>query len=141
MSASQSMDEPQTQYQPTAEDLAAIAAGNWMVRASRDGVAYGGFVWNPVGMWTEAPDWDERQLCGGGLHGQGPEAGGYITGHRLDLCVTDGPRIIIDGNKIKVPRAKIIQTDTLIDGLTFLGNLNLQGTQITQPPENLTVGG
>lgn len=35
-----------------------------------DGLAYGGFKWPlEVGASVEAPDWDPRPVCGGGLHG------------------------------------------------------------------------
>jgi len=34
----------------------------------KDGSAYGGFKWPQSGM-VEAPDWDGKPDCGGGLHG------------------------------------------------------------------------
>jgi hypothetical protein len=88
------------------------ASGEWMLRMSNDGKSYNGFRWQPLGRWTEAPDWNPEPICGGGLHGQGP--GGYGYAHsstRLDLCQTRGPRIIVDGDKVKVQAARIIATD------------------------------
>lgn len=35
-----------------------------------DGISYGGFKWPlEVGATVEAPDWNDRAECGGGLHG------------------------------------------------------------------------
>ena len=35
-----------------------IKDGNWIVRTDNNGESYGGFRWNGIGEWTEAPDWD-----------------------------------------------------------------------------------
>src|SRR5437660_6609964 len=75
-------------------------SGNWMIRLSKDGRSYGGFVWNDVGIWTDAPDWNPEPVCGGGLHGQGPGGWGYgHEGSRLELVETDSLRVVVDDNK------------------------------------------
>jgi len=77
--------------------------------------SYGGFRWNPVGEWTEAPDWNPRPVCGGGLHGQHPEAGGFrLRGGTVpELLEIDGPVVKIRDNKVKVRRAKRIAVGDL----------------------------
>ena len=79
--------------------------------------SYGGFTWNRVGEWTEAPDWNPDPMCGGGLHGQHPEAGGYRHrgGTVPELLEIEGPVVKIGGDKVKVRRAKRIA----------VGNLNM----------------
>jgi len=122
----------------------AVENGNWMLRRSSGGFSYRGFRWRPIGEWTEAPDWDPAPECGGGLHGCGPEAWGYFTeGETVDFCITDGPRIVIDKEKLKVPRAMVILRNDLgmLEGLQVGGSLDLRGTQITALPEGLQVGG
>ena len=120
----------------------ALETGNWMLRRSDNGQAYGGFQWNPIGEWTEAPDWDPTPKCGGGLHGSAPEAWGYFTDYSsIDFCITDGERVIIDDSKIKVSRAMVLLRNSLPEGLTVGGWLDLRGTQIASLPEGLTVGG
>ena len=120
----------------------ALETGDWILRRSDDGKAYNGFQWEPVGEWTEAPDWNPESRCGGGLHGSAPEAWGYFTdGPTLDFCVTEGERIIIGNNKIKIPRAMILLRNELPDNLSVGGSLNLRGTQITSLPDDLKVDG
>ena len=77
--------------------------------------SYGGFRWNRVGEWTEAPDWNPVPSCGGGLHGQHPEAGGFrnIGGTVPELVEIDGLAVEIEGKKVKVRRAKRIAVGDL----------------------------
>ena len=86
-----------------------LKSGNWMLRMDDDGVAYGGFRWSPLGEWTET-DWSEKATCNsGGLFGQNAKAAGYCkAGTRLVLCETEGNQVVVEGNKIKVKRARII---------------------------------
>lgn len=123
----------------------AIKTGNWMVRRSDDGTSYGDFQWSPIGEWTEAPDWDPAPKCGGGLHGQARQASGgnYGAGPRVEFCMTGRPRIAIEGEKIKVPRAMILLVDDLsaAAGMKFEGHLDLRGTQITKIPDDASIGG
>ena len=120
----------------------ALETGNWMLRRSDGGKAYGGFQWNPVGEWTEAPDWNPQPVCGGGLHGSAPEAFGYFERRpTIEFCITEGKRVTIGDDKIKVPRAMILLVNQLPEGLSVGGSLDLEGTQITQLPEGLSVGG
>jgi len=88
--------------------------GNWMIRGDWDGVSYCGFKWKPVGVWTEAPDWKPRSICGHGLHGQDKDHGGYISGNRLLFCETDGEHIDLDC-LVKVKRARILLINKLPD--------------------------
>jgi len=121
---------------------AAIKNGNWIIRADENGISWGGFKWSSLGEWTEASDWEVSPTCGGGLHGQDRKNGGYISGTRLVFCDTDGVHVYIGDNKIKVKRARILLVNTLPEGLTVGGSLNLSGcTGLTSLPEGLTVGG
>ena len=120
----------------------ALQTGNWMLRRSDNGKAFGGFQWNHIGEWTEAPDWDPTPECGGGLHGSAPEAWGYFTGYSsIDFCITNGERVPVGNNKIKVPRAMVLLRNSLPEGLTVGGWLDLRGTQITSLPENVVIKG
>ena len=115
------------------------------VRFDDDGISYEGFRWQPLGEWTEAPDWSEEPVCGQGLHYQGPEAGGCRNpGKRLVVIETDGPRVGIDGDKCKSRRARIIAINDLapLRQMRWASSLNLRGcTSLTALPEGLTVGG
>jgi hypothetical protein len=123
--------------------------GNWMVRFSNDGITYNGFQWKPIGEWTIAPDWDETPECGGGLHGQGPGGWGYCQpGKRFELVETDKIRVIIDGDKVKTPRAKIIAIDwdawekvLLLCDKSFPGSVDLRGYGHPLPEGLTSIGG
>ena len=125
----------------------ALRSGKWMLRRSNEGKSVSsdakGFQWQPVGEWTEAPDWDPAPRCGGGLHGNGPLSKGYWEGGgNIDFCVVDGDMVDIDdAEKVKVRRAMIVLRDTLPGGLSVGGFLDLEGTQITALPDGLSVGG
>lgn len=119
----------------------------YMIRTGQpDRKAHGEFQWSPLGEWTEAPDWDPSPVCGGGLHGQAPEASGFQRDAQPDvwLCETDGPRVVIDGDKIKVPRARIVAINDLSKFRLppFEGSLSLEGcTGLVSLPEGLQCGG
>ena len=91
-----------------------LKSGNFMIRMSNDGVGYNGFQWAPIGEWTECPSWTKRsythpQCDNGGLFGQSPKASGYCNkGTRIELCETEGKHVLVDDNKVKVQRARII---------------------------------
>jgi len=119
----------------------AIKTGNWMIRADHEGKSYGGFQWAPLGEWTEAPDWNPDPVCGGGLHGQDSQHGGYIRGSRLVFCETDGDHVVIRDGNIKCKRARILIINELPAGLHVGGDLDLRNTQITELPAGLHVGG
>lgn len=59
----------------------------------KDGKAYGGFQWPTSGM-VEAPDWDGKPECGGGLHGlpKGVGHAGYLN--------TDGVAQVVKVDKL-----------------------------------------
>ena len=117
---------------------------NWMVRFSNNGVAYDGFKWNPIGEWTEAPDWNPEPVCGGGLHGQGMGGWGYCQpGSRFEICEIED-YVLVNSDKIKTKRAKILAVDKQAwelllkrtrDG--FKGSLNL-GSYSHPLPAGLT---
>ncbi len=121
--------------------------GNWMVRMDNDGVSpseeAGGFRWAPLGEWTEAPDWDPSPRCGEGLHGQSPRGHGCcIAGSRLVLCETEGEQIPIDGDKVKVLRARIMAVNEGIPPEFLAGvSLNLEGYTHPLPAGLASVGG
>ena len=106
---------------------------HWMVRFSNKGVSYDGFKWNPIGEWTIAPDWYPAPVCGGGLHGQGEGGWGYCqSGRRFELCEIEN-FVIVDGDKVKCQKAKIIAIDKEAWGMlleltngNFLGSLDLR---------------
>ena len=121
-------------------------AGNWMVRNDNAGVSYGNFVWAPIGVWTEAPDWDANPCCGGGLHGQGPQAFGYAqAGTRLVLCEVDpADRACIGADKLKVRRARIVLVDDdvlrcFLGG--FPGSFDLRSLEALPEGVSLSAGG
>ena len=120
-----------------------LKSGNWMLRRSNKGRSYGYFQWKPVGEWTEAPDWDPKPECGGGLHGNGPKSKGYWTdGRDLDFCEIDPTNMVdLEGNKIKVKRARILLRNELPKDLKVGGSLDLCSTQIKELPKDLKVGG
>lgn len=120
-----------------------LVDGTWMIRRSHNGKSYGGFQWNPVGQWTEAPDWKPTYYCGNGLHGNDQYSMGFWSdAPDVDFCVYDPSDMIrIDNDKIKVKRAMVLLRNQLPDGLTIGGNLELGNTKITELPSNLTVHG
>ena len=108
----------------------AVKHGRWMIRADNNGVSASpranGFVWQPPGEWTRAPDFDGKKKCGGGLHGQDSQWGGYCEGTRIVFCEHRGGYIGgIDGNKMKVEEARILLVGELPDGLQMEGALDL----------------
>ena len=125
----------------------AVKSGNWMIRTDNNGYSYKGtFKWKPLGQWTEAPDWDPTPECGHGLHGQTLEYGGFITkGNRLLFCDIhpESPVVPIDGNKVKVKKARILAINDLsmLKNQEFKGSLDLADTPIEQIPKGLKVGG
>ena len=124
-----------------AEAVEVAKKGNYLIRADNNGESYGGFKWAGRGRWTKAPDWDNSQFCGGGLHGQCGGNGGFIRGSRLVFCKTKGPVIKLN-NKVKVEEAMILLVNELPNGFTITGNLTLHGcTGLTSLPDGLSVGG
>ena len=85
----------------------------WGLRMSQDGIGENGFYWAAVGQWTIAPDWDPQPRCGGGLHSQGPGGWGVTTqGTRAELIEYAAPPVVVEGTKLKGPRARIVAIDT-----------------------------
>ena len=134
-------------------DALAALGDNWMVRTDNDGEGYLGFRWAPVGEWTECPRWSDETTAdfeSGGLFGQGPGGYGYAqAGARFVFCETGPERMAVEGNKVKVRRARILHVgadafDALffVTGGIFPGSLYLRGCTL---PEGLalpqTVGG
>jgi len=93
----------------------------WMLRTSHNGISFGGFKWNPIDEWTEAPDWKPTPSCGGGLHGITPHFNrtDNFVYDRFELCEIEGDIIPIDGDKVKVRRAKIVAINADIPPLAF----------------------
>jgi hypothetical protein len=114
----------------------ALKNGNWIIRADNDGTAYGGFQWNPVGVWTVAEDWNPKAECGGGLHGQDVNHGGYVTGKRVVFCDTKGRHVIIGDDKVKVKAARILMVGLpkikKINGSLSLSGCDLKGITLPQ---------
>jgi hypothetical protein len=111
----------------------AIKTGNWMIRTEKEGGISPSrdFQWEPIGHWTTAPDWDNKPSCGHGLHGQGSEAGGQgVNAKIVVFCETDGERVVIGGNKIKVPKARRLLVGELPVGLIFKSSLDLSGCEL-----------
>jgi len=113
----------------------AIKTGNWMIRVERkDGYSPTcNFKWKPVGEWTEALDWNPKPICIGGLYGQAFEAGGYkpLGGDIVVFCETAGERVIVNGNKIKVPKARRLLVGQLPKGLILNASLDLSYCNLT----------
>src|SRR4030043_21140 len=110
-----------------------VEKGNWIIRGDNNGVSASpdanGFKWAPLGEWTEAPDWNEDPVCGQGLHGQDQNYGGFIMGKRLVFCETEGPHIPVDGNKVKVRKARILMVG-LPEIPKMNGNLDVSGCDL-----------
>jgi hypothetical protein len=125
----------------------AVETGNWMIRFENEhgmspSTDANGFKWKPIGQWTIASDWNSRPVCGGGLHGQGSEAGGQaIKGKYIVFCETRGERIIIDGDKIKVKAARRLLVGKLPKGLTFKSSLDLSGCDLKGITLPTSIGG
>jgi hypothetical protein len=80
-------------------------------RCAADGSSYGGFQWPlTVGAEVDAPDWNSRKACGGGLHGLPWACGdwGLLDG-AIDVVFSAAPADVvdIDGKKSKVRRARV----------------------------------
>ena len=105
-----------------------LKSGKWMIRFDNDGEGYGGFKWNPLGEWTEAPDWNTKAECSGGLFGQSPDCNGFCTS-RTDMVLCEIDTIIeVEGNKIKTNKALRLATNKDIPAVFlngFSGNLDL----------------
>ena len=123
---------------------------NWGVRTSTDGVGYKGFKWAPLGEWTKSPTWSEEPTCdSGGLFYQGPGGYGYAqSGTRFELIESDGPRVCIDGDKLKSPRCRIVAVNAEAFALLrdlcddfFLGSLDLSGCDLVGVTLPTSVGG
>ena len=119
-------------------DALAALGDNWMIRTDNDGGGYRGFRWAPVGEWTECPRWSDETTAdceSGGLFGQGPGGYGYAqAGARFVFCETGPERMAVEGNKVKVRRARILYVgadafDALffVTGGIFPGSLDLRG--------------
>ena len=80
-------------------------------RCHAGGTSRNGFTWPlTVGAEVEAPDWNGRKACGGGLHGLPWACGdwGLLDG-LVDVVFSADPADVvdIDGKKSKVRRARI----------------------------------
>lgn len=112
--------------------------------------SFGGFKWNPMGEWTEAPDWKPIPLCGNGLHGQAPLSGGQVhkwatdPGWSFELLETSLPQLVtLDAHgAVKVQRAKRVSRDDLRAMPTvWHANLTLCCNTAFQLPAELYVTG
>lgn len=81
---------------------------------NKDGTSYNGFKWPlEVGAEVEAPDWNTKPKCGGGLHGLPWGVGdGWLLDWTRDaiaviFSAVGGDVIDINGKKSKVKRARI----------------------------------
>ena len=115
-----------------------VKGGNWIIRTDNDGVSYDGFKWNPVGEWTEAPDWNEEPICRNGLFGQDKDCYGFCKrGSRFVFCETEGEHIPVDGEKVKVRKARILLINKIPKELKFNGSLFLWGCIL---PDGFPIG-
>jgi len=115
-----------------------VQKGNWIVRTDMDGESHGGFKWPDIGEWVEAPDWNEDPICEGGLFGQDGNHFGFCKrGTRFVFCETEGPHIAVDGEKVKVRRARILLINEFPPNFNFGGTLDLSGATL---PEGFTIG-
>jgi len=92
---------------------------------SKDMRAYGGFVWPKRGS-VEAPDWDQRPVCGGGLHalGWGIGSGGLLNWEedaRWLIVEVDQKKGVVDlEGKIKFRAGKVIHCGDRKSATDFL---------------------
>ena len=101
-------------------DKAWLDSHEWMLRSSDNGVSCRGYEWKRKGEWNKAPDWNDRAECGGGFHGNAPEAHGYGFDYsRIELHETRGQRVIVGSNKIKVSESRIVAVNGEIPAEAF----------------------
>jgi hypothetical protein len=121
-----------------------VDSGHFFLRLSNNGRSYRGFQWNPIGEWTEAPDWNPVRECGNGLHGN-KHTQKYCTWSNyqdVDFCEYDPSDVADLWDNIKVKHARVLLRNELPEGLKeWKGGMNLYGTNIKFLPDNLTVGG
>ena len=112
-----------------------LKTGNWMLRKSDAGGSHEGFQWSPIGEWTEAPDWNNKSGCGGGLHGNHFSLSScYWTNRKdLDFCEIESlEEAIIMDNKIKVKKARVLLRNELPEGIKeWKGTLDLCGCDLS----------
>ena len=120
----------------------------WMVRNDDHGVSYGGYQCAAIGDWNTCPKWSAqtRSDCeSGGFFGQGPGGFGFVKhARRFTFCEFDGPRIVVDDDKIKVRKYRVIYVGQeallalfYVGSGKFAGSLYLSGTTL---PEGFTLG-
>jgi len=123
-----------------------LKSGNWMLRFDNNGISYSGFKWKPKGQWTVAPDFRRKPTCdSGGLFGQSPKAAGFCkSSKRMVLCETSSPQIVVDGNKVKVQRAKIVEINENIPSVfieSIDGAFDLRDYKHPLPSGLTSIGG
>ncbi len=94
----------------------------------KDGTSYNGFKWPlEVGAVIEAPDWNDKPICGGGLHflpwGEGDaQLLSWNADESIALIIepTDDNVVDIDGRKSKCKSARVMFVGTLQDAAGFI---------------------
>jgi hypothetical protein len=87
---------------------------------------HGGFQWPGVGGELTAPDWDSRPICGYGLHGLlwGLGSEMYLETDESAKGVVfeaeESSAVWIDGDKVKVPKARVLFVGTLEEAAAWL---------------------
>ena len=87
---------------------------------------HNGFQWPDVGGEVSAPDWNPQPICGYGLHGLiwGIGSEQYLdrseTAKGVVFEADEDSAVWIDGNKVKVPKARVVFVGTLNEAAQWL---------------------
>ena len=92
-----------------------------------DGTSHGGFRWPlTVGAIVEAPDWNPKPTCGGGLHGllRGEGNGSLLdwTEHAAWMVVAVAEVVDLVG-KVKFPRCRVLHAGDRASATSLLDRL------------------
>ena len=97
-----------------------------------DGTSYNGFRWDlTVGAVVEAPDWDPKPECGGGLHGLLDGWGNYsLLSHKLDakwlIVEVDRAWCVDIAQKVKFPACKIVYVGDMATAMTRMAEYQIK---------------
>ena len=87
---------------------------------------YNGFQWPDVGGEVSAPDWNPEPICGYGLHGLlwGIGSEQYLdrseSAKGIVFEADEDSAVWIEGNKVKVPKARVVFVGTLNEAARWL---------------------
>ena len=117
-----------TKPKPAAEPQADTDWVYFLRTCNADMTSHNGFVW-PESGWVEAPDWNGRAECGGGLHGlpwgrgDGSLLNWDTAAKWLVFRARPAETVAIDGAKSKVRRAEVVHVGDRLSATTHIISL------------------